>query len=327
MILPVIYGLSGTTVTDAERTLFRKATPAGFILFKRNCETAEQVAALTADLQAITNTPNIPILIDQEGGRVQRLPWRNDPPASQFAEQYQQDPAAAVAACRDNAQQMAAALLELGINVNCTPVLDLPVDGADPIIGSRAFGTTTAQVVELAQAVIDGHLAAGVLPVIKHIPGHGRATVDSHLALPTLDTPLDTLRNTDFQPFRALNNTPVGMTAHIVYTDIDKSEVATLSKAVINDIIRQELGFDGVLLSDDLNMQALHIPIPGDKTGGKRTIDDLAVLCVQAGCDLALHCSGNIEEMTAITNRLLGESALHLTANPLLPKLTKRNVA
>ncbi len=284
MTKPVIVGLSGYTVTPEEEALFKEHQPAGFILFLRNCKTATQVKSLTTHLQQITHNPNIPVLIDQEGGRVQRLPWRDDPSAACFVKSNDAN------ACYNNAITMASALKELGINVNCTPVLDLTVDGADPIIGDRVFGHCTDSIEFMAKTVIDGHLEAKVLPVIKHIPGHGRATVDSHKALPIVDTPLQELKETDFKPFKRLaKNSPLGMTAHIVYTAIDSKNPATFSKTVIEDIIRDYMGFEGLLMSDDLNMHAL-----------SGTMAERAQKCLEAGCDLALHCSGDYNEMAEI---------------------------
>jgi beta-N-acetylhexosaminidase len=292
-ISPIIYCCSGLTLTPEERDFFTRAQPAGFILFRRNIATRPQVQDLVAQLFACLQHPFCFVLIDQEGGRVARLgppEWPARPAAGVFATEAETDPASARAACFASNAAMARDLADLGITVNCTPVLDLRIPGAHDIIGDRAYGATPEQVVPLAAAVIEAHLANGVLPVLKHIPGHGRALVDSHLSLPVVTTDRATLHMTDFAPFRALaGRTAWAMTAHIVYTALDPEHPATLSRPVITEVIRGEIGFDGVLISDDLNMQALR----GDLAGN-------AAACLAAGCDLALHCSGVLAEMLAI---------------------------
>ena len=288
----VIFGCDGYELTPAERALFEAVKPWGFILFQRNCGSPEQVRRLTDDLRACAGRPTAPILIDQEGGRVQRLRgehWRKRPAAASFGSISRQNPGAARDLAYDNARVMAAELLDLGVNVDCTPCIDLPVEGSHDIIGDRAFGRDPWLVASLGQAVIDGMLDSGVLPVIKHIPGHGRARADSHLELPVVDTPRTELERSDFAPFRALAQAPLGMTAHVVYTDIDATSPATTSKRVIDEIVRGFIGFDGVLMTDDLTMKAL-----------KGSATDRVQAAIAAGCDLVLHCSRDMDEMKEI---------------------------
>ena len=291
----VIFGCSGPILTQDERSFFQESDPLGFILFHRNCVEPRQIRALVDALRATVGRPDAPVLIDQEGGRVQRLrppQWRAAPPAARLAELWRRAPAAGRRAAWINARLIAAELQALGITVDCAPVLDLPVDEADPIIGDRAHGDTPEGIAALGRAVADGLLAGGVLPVAKHIPGHGRASVDSHLACPTVDTTVRELARTDFAPFRALRDLPYGMTAHVVFSAIDPDHVATLSRAVIDTVIRRQIGFDGILLSDDLSMQALSGSV------GARGAAALA-----AGCDVLLHCNGDMAEMTDIAAR------------------------
>lgn len=287
-MLPVIFGCDGPAVTADERAFFRDTDPLGFILFARNCEEPGQIRRLVADLRESVGRSDAPILIDQEGGRVARL----KPP------HFPAYPAAARIAGRGKAAREAAWLVarliaddlgQLGITVDCAPVLDLPVAGADPIIGDRAWGGDPATVAENGLAVCDGLMAGGVLPVIKHIPGHGRATVDSHRALPVVVASREELEATDFAPFRALAAMPWAMTAHVLYKALDPDRPATLSPRVIAEAIRAGIGFDGVLLSDDLSMAAL---------GGR--IEARASGALKAGCDLVLHCNGILGEMEEI---------------------------
>jgi beta-N-acetylhexosaminidase len=287
--LAVILGCAGPELSTAERDFFRAADPLGFILFQRNCAAPDQVRALIAALRDTVGRGDAPVLIDQEGGRVARLKPPHWPayPA----------PAAIAALGGDKALEAAGAsarliaddLGRLGITVDCVPVLDMPVAGADAVIGDRAWGRSPAAVVALGRAVCDSMLAGGVLPVIKHMPGHGRATVDSHRALPVVKEPRETLEASDFAPFRALADMPWGMTAHIVYAAIDDVRPGTLSPTVIEQAIRRSIGFDGVLVSDDLSMGAL-----GGGLGGR------AAAALAAGCDLALHCNGDMKEMKAV---------------------------
>ena len=301
--LAAIFGCQGPQLDAQETRFFRDADPFGFILFQRNCDNPEQVRQLVNDLRDSVGRADAPVLIDQEGGRVQRLKpphWRDAPPAARFAALAEINPDRAIEAARLNARLIASDLMDLGITVDCTPVLDVPQDNADPIIGDRAYGADPAMIAALAGAVCEGLLEGGVLPVIKHIPGHGRADVDSHLALPVVATPLTELERSDFAPFVALAHIPWAMTAHVVYTQIDTANPATTSAKVI-DVIRREIGFTGVLLSDDLSMQAL--------AGGmaQRVRGSLA-----AGCDIVLHCNGEMDEMAAIAEACagLGDAAI-----------------
>jgi beta-N-acetylhexosaminidase len=287
-----ITGLAGESLTAAERTLLAATRPAGIILFARNCISPDQVSRLVAQANDAIGTSDTLVLIDQEGGRVQRLRpphWRELPPAQAYASLYTRDPVAALAAARQVARLTAADLRVLGINTNCTPVLDLPVAGAHDIIGNRAFGNSWPQIAALGRAVAGGHMDGGVVPVIKHIPGHGRATADSHLELPTVATSRAELEVTCFAPFHALRDMPAAMTAHVVFSAIDAAAPASTSAAVIEDVIRGKLGFDGLLMSDDLGMKALAGPF-----------DARARAVIAAGSDLALHCSGEIAEMEVV---------------------------
>lgn len=287
-----ILGCQGPVLTAEETAFFRDVRPWGFVLFRRNIDTPDQVRALTAALRAAVDDPDAPILIDQEGGRVQRLRgahWKPRPPAAAFGTISRQNPRAARDLAYDNARVMGAELLDLGVNVDCTPCVDVPVEGAHNIIGDRAFGNDAWVVASLGQAVIDGMLDSGVLPVVKHIPGHGRARADSHMELPVVDTPREELERTDFTPFRALARAPLGMTAHVVYSDIDPTAPATTSKKVIDEIVRGFIGFDGLLMTDDLTMRAL-----------KGTLAERVKASIAAGCDMILHCTRNMDEMREI---------------------------
>lgn len=285
----VIFGCAGPSLSPQERSFFRDANPVGFILFKRNCESPDQVRALVRALRETIGRADAPVLIDQEGGRVARLQpphWRKYPAAATLGALGGERAEEAV---RLAARLIADDLAALGITVDCLPVLDVPQPGASPVIGDRAYSSDPVVIARLGKAACEGLLEGGVLPVIKHIPGHGRATVDSHDALPRVTVPRPELDAADFAPFRALSTMPWAMTAHIVYSAIDAETPATLSPLVIREIIRANMGFDGVLVSDDLSMKALGGPI------GARAARALA-----AGCDLALHCNGNMEEMTDI---------------------------
>jgi beta-N-acetylhexosaminidase len=286
-----IYGISGLELSSDERHFFKDADPAGFILFQRNCETAEQVLRLTDRLRAIAGRDDVPILIDQEGGRVARMKppqWPAFPAADRFAQLYAVAPSSAMEAVRANARAIALTLHGTGVNVNCLPMLDVRQPGASDIIGDRALGTDPMQVAALGRAVLDGMASAGVVGVIKHMPGHGRALVDSHKELPVV-TAGDEELAVDLEPFERLAWAPMGMTAHVIYTAWDAERPASLSPTVIRDIIRGRIGFDGWLMSDDLGMEAL----AGDF--GSRAAGVIA-----AGCDVALHCSGKMEEMLAV---------------------------
>jgi len=292
----VIFGCAGAELSAAERDFFRAVDPLGFILFQRNCQSPAQIQTLVAALRQAVERPEAPVLIDQEGGRVQRLKpphWPQYPAAAALAALG----AAAGKAVRLGARLIADDLTGLGITVDCLPVLDLPLPGADKVIGDRAYGNEPARVAALGRAACEGLLAGGVLPVVKHIPGHGRATVDSHLALPRVDAARAELEARDFAPFRALADMPLAMTAHIVYTAIDPQRPATLSARVIGEVIRSGIGFDGLLLTDDLSMQAL---------GG--SFGERAAAALAAGCDVVLHCNGDMAEMSAVAAAVGGLS-------------------
>ncbi len=297
---PVIFGMSDVVLSDAEKVFFAEHNPLGFILFTRNCRDKEQVKALVNSLKELTEREDTLILIDQEGGRVQRLQppvWCEYPPAQKFADMCHTDNTAedmeqAKQAVYSNYKALAKELAEVGINTDCAPVLDLRLPDCHDIIGDRAFGDNPYQVAELARESCRGLQDAGVAPIIKHIPGHGRAKVDSHESLPVVDTPHETLSETDFLPFKQLADMPFAMTAHIKYTDIDDELPATLSPKVI-DIIRNEIGFRGKLLTDDLSMKAL----TGSFT--ERTKQSLT-----AGCDIILHCNGDMKEMQEIAGAI-----------------------
>jgi beta-N-acetylhexosaminidase len=290
-----IFGCASLTLSDQERRLFEACDPLGFILFARNLEAPEQVRALVAAMRESVGR-EAPVLIDQEGGRVARLGpphWREAPAAARFGELAKLDRFVAAEAAALNSRLLADELAALGIDVDCLPVLDVPAAGADAIIGDRAYGDTPEVVAMLGRAACGGLLAGGVLPVIKHIPGHGRAGADSHLALPVVATPLAELEKTDFAPFRALADMPLAMTAHVVYADIDRARPATLSPTVIGQVIRGAIGFDGLLMSDDIGMGALSGPVA-----------ERGEAALAAGCDVVLHCNGEFDEMQAIAKGL-----------------------
>ena len=303
MMQPLILGLAGLALDDAERALFRAANPAGYILFKRNIESPDQVRALTHSLRDLAGR-DVPILIDQEGGRVARLRpphWPNFPTGEVFGLLYDKAPITAIEACRLNALALAALLKDLGINVDCLPLLDVRDTQGHDIIGDRSFGTEPMVVSALGKAVLDGFRAGGICGVVKHIPGHGRARADSHLELPVVTASRDELER-DFEPFRRLADAPMAMTAHITYTALDAGRCATLSPQVI-DFIRNDIGFGGLLMSDDLGMHALGNPQSGGHPPGSNALQDFgarALASLDAGCDIALHCSGDFNEMRSI---------------------------
>jgi len=323
--LAAIFGLSGQMLTEAERAFFQRVRPLGYILFARNIDKPVQVAALVKDLRALTPAFDPVVLIDQEGGRVQRLKppyWRHAPAGAEFAQLYGRNPDLAARLLRSNFQLIGEELRALGIDVDCAPVMDVPVAGAHDVIGDRAYGTDPTTVQELARHVCEGLIDAGVVPVIKHIPGHGRATSDSHLELPRVGTDLPTLRTTDFAPFRAFcraDDRPIafGMTAHVVYAAIDPDQPATTSAVMIADIIRGEIGFDGLLMSDDLGMKALAGPY-----------DERAAKSLAAGCDVVLHCDGNMADMEAVARGAgpLGENGRKAFADTSLVRRNPRAV-
>ena len=299
-----ITGVSGLKLTDSERDFIRSERPWGFILFGRNVETPTQVAALVGELRAAGESPDAPILIDQEGGRVQRLGpplWPSFPPAATFGALYARDPEAGKNAARLGARLIANELLALGITADCLPVADLRRPEGHGIIGDRAYGETVEAVAELARAAAEGLMEGGVLPVVKHIPGHGRANADSHEALPSVAASLKELEETDFEPFRRLNDLPMAMTAHVLYTALDPQFAAPISRKIVGNIIRGHIGFDGLLMTDDLSMKALEGSLP-----------ERAEKAFQAGCDVALHCNGNLDEMiqiAAVCPPLSGDAA------------------
>jgi len=280
-----VFGCAGPRLTAPERRFFARIRPVGFILFARNIEAPDQVRTLIADLRASVGRADAPVMLDQEGGRVQRLrppQWRGLPPAAVVA-------SGGVRAARLLGRLLAADLRPLGFDVDCAPVLDIPVPGAHDVIGDRAFATTPVAVARLGRACAEGLLAGGVVPIIKHIPGHGRATADSHHHLPRVAATLGALQRRDFAPFRALADLPWAMTAHVVYDAIDRDACATVSAPVIKRAIRGEIGFDGVLLSDDLSMNAL-----------AGTLAERAAASRAAGCDVVLHCNGRLPEMETV---------------------------
>jgi beta-N-acetylhexosaminidase len=289
-----IYGCAGTELTQDERAFYRAAQPWGFILFARNAQDREQVKALVADMRDTIGDANAPVLIDQEGGRVMRLKpphWKARPPARVFGDLYTRSPDAARQAATLNARLMAHDLSELGITVDCVPVLDVPIQGANDVIGDRAFAHDPQIVAELGREVIRAMLDGGVLPVIKHMPGHGRGNADSHHALPRVSASADELRATDFVPFRALSDCPLGMTAHVVYETIDADRPGTTSPTIIHNITRGEIGFQGLLFTDDLSMNAL-----------AGALAERAKAALAAGCDIVTHCNGRIDEMEQVAS-------------------------
>jgi len=312
-----ILGCAGPVLTDDEVAFFREVQPWGFILFRRNIETPDQVRALTDALRHTVGRADAPILIDQEGGRVQRLGpphWRRYPPGRAYGTLATNDPLVRREVARLGARLMAHDLTSLGINVDCLPVLDLPQKGAHDIIGDRAYGETVEDIATLGRAAAEGLIAGGVLPVIKHIPGHGRALADSHENLPVVDTGLAELAETDFAPFRVLSDMPMAMSAHVVYTALDPRHPATTSRIVMSQIIRGDIGFSGLIMSDDLSMKAL------SGSFAQRTRRALA-----AGCDVVLHCNGDRQEMDAVIEgvRPLRGQALR-RAQSALARLARR---
>jgi beta-N-acetylhexosaminidase len=303
-----ITGLAGTALSPAERAFVREHEPWGFIIFKRNVETPSQLRRLIAAVREAAGR-NVPVLVDQEGGRVQRLGpphWPSYPPGAAYGRLYDRDTADGIRAAYLGARLIAADLAAVGIDIDCLPVADVPASDADPVIGDRAYGQSADKVSALARAVADGLLEGGVLPVVKHIPGHGRARADSHHALPVVETDQDTLRKSDFAAFRSLSDLPLGMTAHVVYTAIDPIAPATTSVTLVRDVIRGWLGFAGLLMSDDISMGAL-----------SGSIEARARSAVAAGCDVILHCSGELAEMQAVASAvpvLTGQAAARADA-------------
>lgn len=287
-----IIGVSGTELNAAEREFIRTQRPWGFILFKRNIETPAQVTQLIYELRKEVGQSDAPILIDQEGGRVQRLGpphWPAYPAGAVFGRLYDIDRTLGLNAARLSARLIAADLRDLGVTVDCLPLADVPVAGADAVIGDRAYGTEPGKVAAIARAVTEGLEQGGVLPVLKHIPGHGRATADTHFRLPVVDTPRAELERTDFAAFQPLADLPMAMTAHVVFSALDPAHPATTSATMINQVIRGVIGFQGLLMSDDVSMNALAGSI------AERTRAIFA-----AGCDVVLHCNGKLDEMREV---------------------------
>jgi beta-N-acetylhexosaminidase len=308
-----IVGFTGPELTDRERAFLREAQPWGFILFQRNISGPEPLRRLIGEVRAILGRA-APALIDQEGGRVQRLGppnWQLYPPGAAYGVLYDRDRSKALEAARLGARLIAADLAALGVDVDCMPLADVPVAGADPVIGDRAYGNEPSKVAEVAAAVAEGLAEGGVLPVLKHLPGHGRATVDSHRGLPVVAADRDTLEATDFAAFRPLAALPLGMTAHVVFTAIDPCAPATISATIVRSVIRDSIGFQGLLMSDDISMGALAGSV------GERTRNALA-----AGCDVVLHCNGEGAEMLAVAAEapLLAGAAAHRAAAALAAK-------
>jgi beta-N-acetylhexosaminidase len=284
-----ITGVSGLVLTDEEREFMRSARPWGFILFKRNIDSPAQVIQLVKDLRDSIGEADAPVLIDQEGGRVQRLGppnWPVYPPGAVFGTLYDTDREQGLVAARLSARLIAADLAALGITVDCLPLADVPVQGADAVIGNRAYGTEPVKVAAIGRAVTEGLEQGGVVPVLKHIPGHGRATADTHFKLPVVDTPTAELERVDFAAFRPLADLPMAMTAHVVFSALDSAQPATTSATIIEQVIRGTIGFQGLLMSDDVSMNALTGSI-GERTRASIT----------AGCDIVLHCNGKLDEM------------------------------
>jgi len=301
MTSAVIFGCAGPQLDAAEAAFFREMQPLGFILFARNVVDPVQLRRLTSDLRASIDQPDAPILIDQEGGRVRRMRpphWREIPAPGIFGALAARDLAAAERAVALNHRLMAAELRDVGITVDCAPLLDIRFPGAHDVVGDRSFGSDPVLIAKLGRIAADALLDGGVMPVIKHIPGHGRAMVDSHLDLPRVTEKHAALAASDFQPFVALKDLPWGMTAHLVYEAIDPDHPATLSRKVIGEVIRGEIGFDGLLLTDDLSMKAL-----------KGSFTERAAGSLAAGCDVVLHCNGDMSEMRQVAAGLSPLSA------------------
>jgi len=292
---PVIFGIAGATLSSDEAEFFRRVEPAGYILFKRNCVDPAQMRALTDALRDLHGRDDVLIMIDQEGGRVARMQppvWPAFPAGGAFDPLYDRAPVSAIEAARANAHALALMLRDVGVNVDAAPMLDVRMDGASDIVGDRALGSDPMQVAALGRAMLDGLRKGGVVGIVKHMPGHGRALVDSHHHLPVVDASAQELER-DIAPFRTLRNAPMGMTSHIVYTAWDAEQPASRSPIVIDRIIRGEIGFDGLLMSDDLDMKALSGAVP-----------DRAAAVVAAGCDLALNCWARMDEMQGVVAAL-----------------------
>jgi beta-N-acetylhexosaminidase len=314
--LAVIFGTPGTVLSDDQRSFFRDADPLGLILFKRNCETPDQVRRLCEEFREAVGRHDAPILIDHEGGTHQRMDppvWPQFPAPAGFGTLYARDPGRALSLARLNGQAIGTLLWQHGVTVDCAPLLDVPVAGADPVIGDRAFSGDPEQVALLADAFVEGMKQSGVTPIIKHIPGHGRAMVDSHKELPTVAAPLSELDRTDFVPFRHLAAAPWAMVAHIVFPEVDPARPATVSPVVLDQLIRGRLGFQGVLISDCIYMDAL---------GG--TLPERCRAVLASGMDIALSSHGDVEEWQGIAAaaRPLTEASLARLARNAVPAPT-----
>ena len=289
-----ISGCESTQLSSAEAAFFHEQNPWGLILFKRNCETPAQIKALTSAFRDAVGRKDAPVFIDQEGGRVQRLGppsnyWRKYPSARAFGDLYAKHPLAALRTARHVGRLMAEDLIEIGITADCLPVLDVPQAGAHDVIGNRAYSLHIEQVMALARAHTAGLMDGGVLPVMKHIPGHGRSEVDSHQNLPVVIAKRDELERVDFPPFAAFADAPMAMTAHVIYTSIDKNAPATLSRKIVKSVIREQIGFRGLLITDDLSMKAL-----------SGSLAEKCAKALSAGCDMLLHCNGKLDEMQEV---------------------------
>jgi beta-N-acetylhexosaminidase len=305
-ILALISGCAGTSLTPDEIQLFSKSKPWGLILFKRNCESPEQIKSLITTFRSIVARPDAPVFVDQEGGRVQRLGppvWRKYPEARKFGYLYQINPALALRTARNAGRLMAQELYDLGFTSSCLPVLDLPQQGTHDVIGNRAYDMRPERVMALARSHVAGLMEGGILPVMKHIPGHGRALVDSHLELPVVSASRLELETHDFVTFTGFADCPMAMTAHVVYQAIDPDHPATLSRKVVRHAIRRVIGFSGLLMTDDLSMKAL-----------RGTLAEKAQMAYDAGCDILLHCNGVIDEMREVAEH----------AQPLSVKAARR---
>jgi beta-N-acetylhexosaminidase len=289
-----ITGLSGTALTSDERSFLRQAEPWGLILFRRNVEAPDQLRALIAGFREAIGRADAPVLVDQEGGRVQRLGpphWPKYPAGADYGRLWDLDRERAREAARLGGRLIAADLASVGIDVDCLPVADVPAADADPVIGDRAYGESVEKVSAIATALATGLMDGGVLPVLKHLPGHGRANADSHLRLPTVTADRATLEAVDFAAFRPLAHLPLGMTAHVVFSAFDPIAPATTSRTMVQGVIRDSIGFEGALMTDDISMGAL-----------SGAIEERSAASLAAGCDLVLHCNGQIDEMRAIAD-------------------------
>ena len=308
--IPVIFGVKSYKLNNKEKEFYKESNPLGFILFERNCKSFKQTKLLIKDLKETTSHKNTIVMIDQEGGRVARLKkpnWKLYPSAETFGMKAEKNLTLAKKLIFKNSLEIAKDLKKLGINMNCAPVLDVKYDFTNNVIGDRSFSSDPKIVSELGKTFCDGHKKIGVIPIIKHIPGHGSSNKDSHKTTPNVNLDLTSLSKKDFLPFKKLNKEPVAMVAHIIFNKIDK-EIASCSKKIINTIIRKKIGFNGLLISDDVNMKAL-----------KGTVKNKIKSIHQSGCEIILHCNANIKEMMQIN------SSIPLITNKTLKKISKLN--